>query len=90
MVPAWAASSLMYSIERCSFWKRISASISAFGGSSPAEIVPAIWRRSADAALFGEVALLAVAELPDQRLEARRVELTVQPLEVGIAVDRCA
>ena len=63
MVPAWAASSLMYSIERCSFWK-------------------------ADAALFGEVTLLAIAELPDQRLEARRVELTVQSPEVGIAVDR--
>ena len=42
MVPACAASSLTYSIERCSFWKRLSASISAFGGSRPAEIVPAI------------------------------------------------
>jgi hypothetical protein len=42
----------------------------------------------ADAALFGEVTLLGIAELPDQRLEARRVELTVQSPEVGIVVDR--
>jgi hypothetical protein len=42
MVPACAASSLTYSIERVSFWKRLSASIRAFGGSMPAEIVPAI------------------------------------------------
>ena len=46
MVPAWAASSLTYSIERCSFWKWLSASIITFGGSSPAETVPAICRRS--------------------------------------------
>ncbi len=46
MVPAWAASSLTYSTERCSFWKWLSASIISFGGSRPAEMVPAIWRRS--------------------------------------------
>ena len=70
MVPACAASSLTYSIERCSFWKRVSASISAFGGSRPAEIVPAIWRRSDTAALLGEIALLGIAELADHRLKA--------------------
>ncbi len=42
MVPACAASSLTYSIERCSFWKRVMASIRTFGGSTPAETVPAI------------------------------------------------
>ena len=41
-------------------------------------IVPAIWRRSADAALFGEIALFGVAELADHGLEARRIEVAAR------------
>ena len=40
MVPAWAAPSFTYSTERCSFWKRLRASISVFDGVSPAVMVP--------------------------------------------------
>ncbi len=42
----------------------------------------------ANAALLGEIALFAITELPDHRLKALRVELAVQPLEIGIVVDR--
>jgi len=33
-------------MARCSFWKRVSTSIIAFGGSRPAPIVPVSCRRS--------------------------------------------
>ena len=87
MVPAWAASSLTYSIERCSFWKRLSASIISFrrletGRNGAGDLTP-----QRDPALVGDIALLAVAELPDRGLEARRIEGAVGALEIGIAED---
>ena len=41
-----------------------------------------------DAPLFGEIALFGVAELADRGLEACRVELAAQSLEIGVAVDQ--
>ncbi len=87
MVPAWAASSLTYSIERCSFWKRVSASISSLRRFEPGGDR---CRRSGGAAdtlaLLGEIALFGVAELADHGLEAVRIEAAADALEVGVAV----
>ena len=87
MVPAWAASSLTYSIERCSFWKRLSASIIDLrrfetGRNRAGDLTP-----QRHAPLIGDIALLAVAELPDRGLEACRIEGAVGALEIGVVED---
>ena len=87
MVPAWAASSLMYSMRALlvleaaegidQHLRRLNPGRNGAGDLTPQRHL----------ALIGEVALLGVAELPDGGLEACRIEGAVGALEVGIAED---
>ena len=87
MVPACAASSLTYSIERCFVLKaaerfdhdfrRFEAGRDRAGDLTPQRHPP----------LVGDIALFAEAELPDHGLEAGRIEGAVGSLEIGIAED---
>ena len=78
---------MTYSIERCSFWKRLSASIIDFrrletGRNRAGDLTP-----QRHPPLVGDITLLAEAELPDHGLEALRIEVAVDALEIGIVED---
>ena len=74
-------------MERCSFWKRLSASSRTFGGSRPARDRAGDLTPQRHPALVGDIALLGEAELADHGLEALRVERAVDALEIGIVED---
>ena len=87
MVPACAASSLTYSMVRCSFWKRLSASISSFRRFEPGRDRAGDLTPQRYPPLFGDIALFGVTELPDRGLETGRIETAGDSLEIRIAVD---
>ena len=87
MVPACAASSLTYSIERMFILKaaqRFDQDFRRFdtGRNGARDLTP-----QRDLALVGDITLLAEAELPQRGLEARWIERAADALEIGIVED---
>jgi len=79
MVPACAAPSLTYSIERC---VQQGGRRSDSGGNGAGDLAAQRYL-----ALFGDIALLAEPGLPDQLRETVRIERAIRSLEVRIVVD---
>ena len=87
MVPAWAASSLTYSMRALfvleaaqrldQHFRRLEAGRDGAGDLTPQRHPP----------LFGDIALFGETELPDRGLEAGRIEIAAHALEIGIVVD---
>ena len=87
MVPAWAASSLTYSMRALLVLEADQRIDQGFRRLEPRGDGVGDLAAQRNPALVGDIALLGVADLPDRGLEARRVEVAGDALEVRIASD---